>query len=209
MLGFSFRKKKKELPKIFIIEDSKTFLQMLKLKLKSLYKKTAIIKGFTESSTFLDEVSEGVDVIIMDLYLDDDSEVDGLDLLKKIKEQMDDTFVLVLTNEEDVEIAKKCFALGANSYMVKSAESIDKIIDEIHYKVGLSQLSWSINQIQALNVQQIVFSHGSEWRHLAVGNTTLFQKENIFWKSCNLLLERNVKEVVKVKLGVQIDKATL
>lgn len=140
MLGFNFGKKEVDLPKIFIIEDSKTFLKTLKLKLKAIYKKTVDIKGFTESETFIDELSRLPEIVIMDLYLDDQSSTDGLELLQTIKKLSPDSFILVLTGEEDVKIAKKCFELGANSYMVKSFESLDKIVEEIHYKIGLSKL---------------------------------------------------------------------
>lgn len=138
MLGFNFKKKEKKKLKIFIIEDSKTFLQTLKLKLKMLYDDSIVIKGFTESETFLEEIKNGVEIVIMDFYLDEHSTVEGVELLQLIKKTNPDTFVLVLTGEEDLNIAKECFELGADSYMVKSAESLDKIVKEIHYKIELS-----------------------------------------------------------------------
>jgi DNA-binding NarL/FixJ family response regulator len=137
MLGFSFKKEKKK-PRIFIVEDNKTFLQTVKLKLTSMYDKTIDIKGFTESETFLEEIKEGVEIVIMDFYLDDQSTVEGVELLQQIKKTNPEIFVLVLTGEEDLNIAKECFELGADSYMVKSMESLDKIVKEIHYKIELS-----------------------------------------------------------------------
>ena len=137
MLGFNFKKEKKR-PRIFIVEDNKTFLQTLKLKLTLMYEKTIVIKGFTESETFLEEIKEGVEIVIMDFYLDDQSTVEGVELLQKIKKTNPEIFVLVLTGEEDLNIAKECFELGADSYMVKSMESLDKIVKEIHYKIELS-----------------------------------------------------------------------
>lgn len=138
MFNFSFKKKEKNRPRIFIIEDNKTFLQTLKLKLKLMYEDTITIKGFTESETFLEEIKEGVEIVIMDFYLDDQSKVEGVELLQQIKKTNSEIFVLVLTGEEDLNIAKECFELGADSYMVKSLESLDKIVKEIHYKIELS-----------------------------------------------------------------------
>jgi len=137
MLGFSFKKEKKK-PRIFIVEDNKTFLQTLKLKLTLMYEKTIVIKGFTESETFLEEIKDGVEIVIMDFYLDYQSKVEGVELLQQIKKTNPEIFVLVLTGEEDLNIAKECFELGADSYMVKSMESLDKIVKEIHYKIELS-----------------------------------------------------------------------
>lgn len=138
MLGFSLSKRKKKKPRILIIEDSKTFLQVLKLKLKSLYNDDVEIKGFTESETFLEDLDQEVQAIVMDFYLDDQSEFEGLELLKKIKLHVKNAFVLILTGEEDLEVAKKCYELGANSYLVKSSESIDNIAKEIYYKIELA-----------------------------------------------------------------------
>ena len=137
MFGFNFKKEKKK-PRIFIVEDNKTFLQTLKLKLTLIYEKTIVIKGFTESETFLEEIKNGVEIVIMDFYLDDQSKVEGVELLQQIKKTNPEIFVLVLTGEEDLNIAKECFELGADSYMVKSMESLDKIVKEIHYKIELS-----------------------------------------------------------------------
>ncbi|MFT6746329.1 MAG: two-component system response regulator YesN [Glaciecola sp.] len=137
MFGFSFKKEIKK-PRIFIVEDNKSFLQTLKMKLKLMYEDTITIKGFTESETFLEEIKEGVEIVIMDFYLDDQSKVEGVELLQQIKKTNSEIFVLVLTGEEDLNIAKECFELGADSYMVKSLESLDKIVKEIHYKIELS-----------------------------------------------------------------------
>ena len=76
----------------------------------------------------------------MDFYLDDQSKVEGVELLQQIKKTNQDIFVLVLTGEDDLNIAKECFELGADSYMVKSLESIDKIAKEINYKIELAGL---------------------------------------------------------------------
>ncbi len=138
MLSFSFRKKVKLAPKIFLIEDSKTFLQTLKLKLKTVFKDAAIVRGYTESKTFLDELQEAPAVVIMDYYLGSESEVEGVELLQQIRLKAPKSFILVLTGEEDIDVAKECFKLGANSYMVKSMETLDEIVEEIHYKVNLS-----------------------------------------------------------------------
>jgi DNA-binding NarL/FixJ family response regulator len=138
MFGFNFKKKEKERFRIFIVEDNKTFLQTLKLKLKVLYDESILIRGFTESETFLEEIKKGVEIVIMDFYLDEQSKVEGVELLQSIKKTNPETFVLVLTGEEDLNIAKECFELGADSYMVKSMESMDKIVKEIHYKIELT-----------------------------------------------------------------------
>lgn len=135
---FNFKKKAPKKPNIFIIEDSHVFLQTLKLKLKKMYGEKVLIKGFAETETFFDSMKDGVEVVIMDYHLDEQSSVEGIALLEKIKTIRPATFVLVLTAEEDLNTAKKCFELGADSYMVKSPESLDKVVKEIHSRIALT-----------------------------------------------------------------------
>ena len=139
MWKFNFSKtNKNKIPlKIFIVEDSKIFLQTLKLKLNQVFSDRAIIKGYSDSNTFLDELSLNPEIIIMDYYLGNESNTEGSELIKKIKLNNSKAFLVVLTGEENLNIAKECFALGANSYIVKSLGSIDKIVSEIHYKINL------------------------------------------------------------------------
>ncbi len=140
MFGFLFKKKGKSKPRIFIVEDNKSFLQTLKVKLNMTCGEGIKVRGFTESETFLEEIKRGVEIVVMDFYLDDQSKVEGVELLQQIKKTNQDIFVLVLTGEDDLNIAKECFELGADSYMVKSLESIDKIAKEINYKIELAGL---------------------------------------------------------------------
>lgn len=135
---FNFKKKTAKKPNIFIIEDSHVFLQTLKLKLKKMYGGKVQIKGFTETETFFEMMKDGVEIVIMDYHLDEQSSVEGIALLEKIKLTSPGTFVLVLTAEEDLATAKKCFDLGADSYMVKSPESLDKVVTEIHARIALT-----------------------------------------------------------------------
>ena len=136
MFGINFKKKKNH-PLIYIVEDSRTFLISLKSKLKMVYNDQVSVKGFLDSNSLIDEFTTQPQVIIMDFYLGEDSTMDGTELLKLIKSECTDAFILVLTAEEDVSIAKKCFDLGADSYIVKTPDSLDKIVYEIQYKVGL------------------------------------------------------------------------
>ena len=136
-IKFSGTKKNKVQLKIFIVEDSKIFLQTLRLKLNQSFGESAIIKGYTDSNTFLEEISEQPEIIIMDYYLGKESDFEGAELVQKIKTINPKAFLIVLTSEENLNIAKECFALGANSYIVKNLASIDKIVAEIHYKINL------------------------------------------------------------------------
>ena len=139
MFGIKFGKRKSE-PLIYIIEDSRTFLISLKSKLRLAYNDQVIIKGFSDSKSFFDENQGDPQIIIMDFYLGEESESDGTDLLQAIKSKYPQAFTIVLTGEEDVNIAKECFSLGADSYIVKTPDSLDKIVKEIQYKAGLKKL---------------------------------------------------------------------
>ena len=84
-INFSGTKKNKVQLKIFIVEDSKIFLQTLRLKLNQSFGESAVIKGYTDSNTFLEEISEKPEIIIMDYYLGEESDFEGTELVQKIK----------------------------------------------------------------------------------------------------------------------------
>jgi two-component system NtrC family response regulator len=62
------------------------------------------------------------DVMLLDISLPDESE---LDLLREITERGDDTAVIVLADEADLESAKQALRLGAYAYLIKPCRIVE------------------------------------------------------------------------------------
>jgi len=75
------------------------------------------------------------DLILLDLIL---PKVHGFEVLKKLKEDQEtkDIPVIVLTNLEGIGDVDKAIELGANTYLVKAAYSLEEVVTKIKKALG-------------------------------------------------------------------------
>lgn len=113
--------------KILIAEDEKPMANALELKLnKSGFEAKAVYNG----QEALDELEKNgpYDLMLLDLMM---PQVDGFEVLEKLKEKKIKLPVIVSTNlsqETDIEKAK---ALGAVDYFVKSDTPVMKVVEHV------------------------------------------------------------------------------
>ena len=81
-----------------------------------------IVDGGTEALRVMEQHS--FDVILLDLRMPD---LDGMDVLKIIKERWPESEVVVITGYPSIESAKEALRLGANNYLVKPVGPDDVI----------------------------------------------------------------------------------
>ncbi len=81
-----------------------------------------IAAGGTEALRVMEQHS--FDVILLDLRMPD---LDGMDVLKIIKERWPESEVVVITGYPSIESAKEALRLGANNYLVKPVGPDDVI----------------------------------------------------------------------------------
>jgi two-component system response regulator YesN len=68
-------------------------------------------------------------IVILDYHLNNryPDAADGIQVLDWIKKENRETNVVILTNDDNLEIAKKSFKHGASDYVVKTETQFDKI----------------------------------------------------------------------------------
>ncbi len=99
---------------ILIVEDEETILELLKTGL--CYEGFNVICA-TDGLTCLENLSKSsVDLIVLDIMLPD---IDGFELLKKIRKSGIDIPILMLTAKKDIEDRVKGLNLGADDYVTK------------------------------------------------------------------------------------------
>ncbi|MEI7801722.1 MAG: response regulator, partial [Bacteroidota bacterium] len=86
------------------------------------------------------------DYIILDYNLNsvNTSAANGLEILKKIKEEKPDVFVIFLSGQEKIEIAVDTIKYGAYDYVVKNQSSflrIENCLINIHKNLRLAYLA--------------------------------------------------------------------
>ncbi|MFN3534978.1 MAG: response regulator, partial [Desulfatiglandales bacterium] len=111
--------------KLLMVDDEVDFLDTL---LRRLKKRGFSVKGVKDGQEALSTLkSESYDVVILDVKMPG---MDGIEVLRRIKEDFPGTEVIMLTGHANVEVAIKGIELGAFDYLMKPMD-----IDELVFKV--------------------------------------------------------------------------
>lgn len=112
--------------KVLLVDDDRFLLDMYSLKFK---KSDIDIETSSSSSDALEKVKAGVyDVVLLDIIMPG---MDGIELLKKIREQKlaPTAKIIMLTNQaDDTEKAK---ALGVSGYIIKATTIPSEVVDQV------------------------------------------------------------------------------
>lgn len=152
--------------KIFIVDDEDYYLNLVKVNLNKYGYKD--IKIFTSAENCLLEIEkEEPDCLIIDYLLN--YGMNGDEFLKIIKQKHPDIYVLVLSGQEDINIATQIIKDGAYEYVVKNKmtffnlnESLNKIKEILKTKnktknktilyICLILLTWIIGIVLLFNM---------------------------------------------------------
>lgn len=107
---------------IYIVEDDELYSSMLLhfLSLNPEYD----VKKFVSAKEFMNHIHEKPHIVTLDYTLPDAS---GDKLLKQIKELSPDTNVIIISGQEDINVAIDLFKKGVHDYIVKDADTHQKL----------------------------------------------------------------------------------
>ena len=100
--------------KIFIVDDEESILKMLTHWCKNQWNYD--VKTFTSGSEILEAMSDGPDLVLLDIMLPD---VNGNEVLGRIKQKDPNLPVIMLSAQGSVEVALESIRLGAFDYFPK------------------------------------------------------------------------------------------
>jgi DNA-binding NtrC family response regulator len=116
---------------IFIVEDNKVFTMALKADIETSFANMHIkIHTFETGEACMEKFKEErPQVVILDFHLNNNNPdaVDGIKVLDWIKKESFETSVIMLTRDDNIEIAIKSFRHMASDYIVKSETIFRKI----------------------------------------------------------------------------------
>ena len=121
---------------ILIVDDEKNILKMLSQGLS--------LKGYNTLTAASGEkalqicASKDVDLVLLDIMMENG--MDGVQTLVKLLEQNGNLNVVMMSAQQDIEIAVKTMELGARRYVTKPV-SMDKILFNIEPLLELSRLA--------------------------------------------------------------------
>ena len=137
--------------KIFLVDDDIVFLKSLEIEF--LQSADFILETYITGELCMDYLIHTPDVIVLDYYLDgiDPNAMNGLDTLDKIKAFNPDIPVIMLSSQDNIEVAIECMHHKAFDYVVKSETAflrLQKIISTIFkFKKMEKELSWYMERM--------------------------------------------------------------
>lgn len=112
---------------IFIVEDDPWYGELLEYHLALNPDHT--IQRFESGAALLKELHQRPDVITLDYSLPD---FEGAELLAKLKAEVPETYVIVVSGQEDVSTAIGLLKSGAYDYVVKDDEARDRVWNAVN-----------------------------------------------------------------------------
>lgn len=139
--------------KIFVLEDDVWYGSMLQhyLSLNPDYE----VRRFENSHDFFDHLHEMPDVVTLDYSLPD---MDGGEVLKKIREIHPDIQVIIISGQEDVATAISLLKNGAFDYIVKDEDTKDRLWNILLHLKEIDGLRKEVEQLKEQVSKQYDFS---------------------------------------------------
>jgi two-component system response regulator AtoC len=129
--------------KVFVVEDNDWFNKMIAHSLSQ--NPDIIVKSFFNGNDLLKALHEVPDVITLDYKLPDTT---GNVLLNKIKEFNPKIEVIIISEQDDIEIAVELLKQGAYDYLVKSPDMHSRLFNNVSNLLKKSKLEDRIEYLQ-------------------------------------------------------------
>ena len=136
---------------LFLVDDDELFLKSLEIELAETTE--SAIKTFATGELCLKNISQNPDVIILDYHLNsvDKNAINGLETLDRIKAVNPLMPVVMLSSQDEIEVAVNCMKHHAYDYIVKSETAFIRlqkaIITIFHYQKLVKALSWYMEKM--------------------------------------------------------------
>ena len=113
---------------IFFVDDEPMFINLLEYTFKC--KNGYITKTFSAGEECIEHLSMNPDLVVVDFYLQGkDSQMTGLDVVKKIKQMNPTIPVVILSGNDDRQIIDDAKSVGVEKYIIKDGYFIDNLIE--------------------------------------------------------------------------------
>lgn len=106
---------------VFLVDDDTKHLLLLKEHLETHCRYNLDVHLFSSGENCLQRLGENPDIVILDYYLDairPDAK-NGLEILKQISERAPSTDVVMMSSQDDIQVAMHTLEYGAYDYIIK------------------------------------------------------------------------------------------
>jgi two-component system OmpR family response regulator len=136
---------------LFLVDDDALFLKSLEIEFTQNTKSE--IRTFSTGELCIDCLALNPDVIVLDYYLNsiDLNAINGLETLDRIKSINPDIPVIMLSSQDNIEVAVNCMKHQAFDYIVKSETAflrLQRAITTIfHFRKIETALNWYMEKM--------------------------------------------------------------
>ncbi len=144
---------------IALVDDEPSIRKLVDFQLTSVWGHQ--VRQYGDAETFLTELDDEVDVVILDVMLPGMS---GVEALEEIRHRDPDLPVIVLSAQDSVETAVRMLKLGAIDYLGKPVDS-DRLESSLKTAVQLRDLSREVRRLRermasSVTFENIIAGHG-------------------------------------------------
>lgn len=116
---------------VFVVDDQPLYAQILS---EDLSEKGVLTHSFTNAEDCIDALHRKPDVILMDFELDPAGEqMNGVAALCKIKQEMPEVPVMMLSGHDDLKIVTTSMRYGAYDYIVKNDSTLLNLSNKLSH----------------------------------------------------------------------------
>lgn len=151
--------------KVYIVEDNVLYARVLK---KQMLDDDLDVKVFNNGADFIDALVEKPDIVTLDYTLPD---MTGKEVLEKINEKLPDTYVIVISAQEDITTAIELMKNGAYDYIMKAPDTREKlsnIVKNINKTVELKNENITLKEAvkERYNFKSLMKGNSREIEHI-------------------------------------------
>jgi len=113
---------------IFFVDDEPMFINLMEYTFKC--RSGYTVQAFNSGEDCIKHLYMNPDLVVVDFFLNgDDSQMTGMDLVKKIKEINPETLLVFLSGNDDDAVINEAKAIGVEKYILKNGYFIDNLIE--------------------------------------------------------------------------------
>jgi DNA-binding NtrC family response regulator len=159
---------------IFLVEDNEVYRNTLEKSVKEHVSPETQVRSFSSGEECLKNLNMKPKIVVLDYFLNSitPNAMNGLDVLKRIKIMSPETMVLMLSSQDNIQVATDTMKYGAFDYVSKNEnaflrvqnaiKNIEKIISQsMAIKAGrqvkLVLTGWIIALVAIIIILQIFF----------------------------------------------------
>ena len=168
--------------RIFVVEDDPMYQRMVKYIME--LNPDHEVYTFSTGKECLDNLKLKPGIISLDYTLPD---MNGVDVLKKIKNYNENIGVIILSGQQDISTAVKLLKEGAYDYITKDSETKERLLNTLEHIKQRNQLRQEVDELkEALHVKY-------QFGKTIVGNSKAMQR--VF-----ALMEKALKSQITVSI---------